>query len=205
MLQKDLFGYLSLSLTVLSSIPYIWTMLRGKTRPHVFSWIVWSLACAIIAAAQYSAQAGPGAWATWMSSLLAALTVALSLTQKADWSITRSDWIAFLGALAVIPLWYVTQSTLLAAVLATFIDSMAYYPTLRKSYHKPHQELIFLYVVANLKHIASIFAMAHYSVTTLVMPVVMLAMNGSLILILVWRRRVLAGPRRINGEFPSLP
>jgi hypothetical protein len=190
--DKNLLGYLSLILTALSTAPYIWSMFRGEVRPHVFSWIIWTLACAIISAAQYAGQAGPGAWSAGFSALIALLVVCLCFLQKADWSITRSDWIAFTGALTIIPLWYITASTLIAAVLATLIDTIAYYPTFRKSYYKPHQEMAFLYFVANLKHIASIFAMNQYSVTTLIMPVVMLAINMALIIMLAWRRRVLA-------------
>ena len=191
-LDKDLLGYIALFFTLLSHIPYIWSMMRGKTQPHVFSWIVWSLACLIVFAAQSSAQAGPGAWATATSALCSLLVVCLAFLQKADWSITRSDWLAFLTALAIIPIWYFTKNAMIAALLATLIDAVAYYPTFRKFYHKPHQEMISLYVIANLKHIASIFAMIQYSVTTLVMPVTMLLMNSILIIMLIWRRRVLA-------------
>ncbi len=191
MSAKDAFGALSVFLTVVSTAPYMWHMIKGEVRPHVFSWLIWSLACAIISAAQYAADAGAGAWSAGASTVLAFVVFLLSLRQKADWSITRSDWAAFLMALAVIPVWRVTHDPLWAAVLATAIDLLAYYPTFRKSWHKPHQEMAFLYFVANFKHLASIAAMRQYTVTGLVMPVSMLGINVALIAMLFWRRRIL--------------
>jgi len=191
LLDKTTLGFIALFLNVVSSIPYIWLMLRGEVRPHVFSWIIWCLACTIVFAAQYSANAGPGGWTTGMGALICLFVIFLCFLQRADWSIYRSDWVAFLGALAIIPIWYVTENALVAAILGTLIDSLAYYPTFRKSYRNPHQELISMYFIANLKHIASLFAMSSYSVTTLVMPVVMLIMNSALIGMLIWRRHVL--------------
>ncbi len=192
MLGKDAFGYLSLVFTVLSYSPYVWSMLRGKTCPHIFSWIIWALVSAIVSIAQFIAYAGPGAWAPGLTAAFSLGVIFLSFSQKADWSITRSDWVMFIGGLSIIPLWYITSSPLVAAILATLIDAIAYYPTFRKFYHKPHEEMIFMYVIANMKHVASIFAIVEYSVTTLVFPVCIFAMNISLIAMLAYRRRVIA-------------
>jgi len=192
MFDKQMMGALSVLLTVVSITPYIWNMFKGEVRPHLFSWLIWWVACAIIAAAQFVAGAGPGAWSAATSATLSLLVVLLALSQKSDWSITRSDWLAFIVALSIIPVWCLTHDALWASVLATLIDAFAYYPTFRKSWHKPYQEMAFLYFVANLKHIASIFAMSRYSLTALVMPVSMLGINMTLIAMLFWRRHVLA-------------
>jgi hypothetical protein len=52
MISKDIFGYLSLVFVVLSGVPYIWSILIGKTKPHVFTWLLWFLLSAVAAVAQ---------------------------------------------------------------------------------------------------------------------------------------------------------
>ena len=187
MLDKNLFGYLSLFFVVLSGAPYIWSVLKKKTRPHIFTWIIWGSVSAIAAAAQYAGNAGPGAWAAGMSAVFSLATALLALPYG-ERSITRSDWVAFIGGLSAILAWYCTADPLIATILATLIDAMAYYPTFRKSYAKPQEEMVFSYLISNVKHIASMFAMMEYSMTTLLYPTVLFSMNSALIIMLAWRR-----------------
>jgi len=90
--------------------------------------------------------------------------------------------------LSAIPLWYYTKNPLAAVIIATIIDVLAYYPTFRKSYLKPKEEMIFSYIVSNAKHIMSLFAMSGYSMTTVLYPVALFIMNGALIGMLALRR-----------------
>lgn len=46
-------------------------------------------------------------------------------------TLTRSDWISFVAALLVIPLWALTKNAALAAILISVIDGLGYYPTYR--------------------------------------------------------------------------
>lgn len=191
MIDKVLLGYISLLLTIISNGPYLRSVWRGVTKPHIFSLIVWAIVSAIASFAQYSANAGPGAWAAGLTALCCVAVILLSLRHKADWGHTRGDWAAFLGALAIIPLWYFTKNALIAALLATLIDALAYIPSFRKFWHRPHEDMIFLYVVANLKHIATVFAIVDYSLTTLVFPASILIMNSAMIGMLAYRRHKL--------------
>ncbi len=40
---KEILTILSIALIFVGYIPYIRDIFRGKTHPHVFSWIVWSI------------------------------------------------------------------------------------------------------------------------------------------------------------------
>jgi hypothetical protein len=188
MLDKNLMGYLSLAFVVLSGVPYVHSILKGRTKPHVFTHVIWGLLAAIACAAQYSGNAGPGAWAAGLSAAFSFGTAALSFSHG-EREITRSDWITFMAGLSAIPLWYFTANPLVAVILATSIDALGYYPTFRKSYKKPSEEMTLAYIISNLKHIASFFAMTEYSATTLLYPGVLFMMNSALIFMLTWRRK----------------
>ena len=191
LLDKEQFGYLSLAFVVIARAPYFWSVIKHKTKPHVFTWIIWGVTTSIAAAAQYAGNAGPGAWATGLTALTCFLIVLLSFRQG-TWQVTRSDWLFFMAALVALPLWWLTEAPLTAVVIVTFIDATAYGPTLRKAYVKPHEEMAWNFVVNNLKQATSIFAMSAYTITTLLFPSVLFLMNSLLIALLVWRRRTLA-------------
>jgi len=190
MFDKNVMGYLSLFFVVLAGVPYIYLTLTGKTKPHVFTRLIWGILAAIVSAAQYTENAGPGAWAAGLAALFT-LTTAILGFWYGEKNITRSDWISFIAGLCAAPLWYFTSNPLAAVVLVTLIYAAGYYPTFRKSYTKPKEEPIFSYFVNNMKHATSILAMTEYSVTTLLFPAVLLILNAGLIVMLVWRRRSL--------------
>ena len=143
----------------------------------------------IAAAARGAGHAGAGTWGSWANaaSCLSVTILALVWGEK---NITRSDVVAFLAALSAIPVWLATDNPLLAVIIVASIDVLGFYPTVRKSYIKPHEEMTFNYWVANGNHILSMLATTVYSLTTVLAPVVMFTANTAFIVMLLWRRRV---------------
>ena len=203
MLEKSLFGCISIFFTLLAGILYVRSVLNGKTKPHVFTWILWALLTAIAAVAQYLSNAGPGAWAAGVSSIFCVITAGLAFVYG-EREITRGDWITFLIGLSALPIWYFTSSPLLAVLLATTIDAMGYYPTLRKSCTKPHQEIAITYVISNIKYLTSILAMSEYSLTNLINPMVLFGMNGLLIGVIIAKRLQIRVTRSIRYGLPEV-
>jgi hypothetical protein len=103
---------------------------------------------------------------------------------------TKTDWLALLSGLSIIPLWYVTKNALWAVVLATLIDAFAYYPTFRKAWIKPYEEDFFLYASDDIKWIFALLAMSDHSTTTLLYPFFCMLANSSVAVMIVWRRRL---------------
>lgn len=200
MFDKAQLGYISLFFALMAGTPYIWSILKKETRPHIFSHVIWGLMSSIAAAAQYSADAGPGAWATAVNVVFNVLTVLLSFSYG-ERTITRGDWIAFILGLSAIPLWYVTANPLIAVVLVTLIDIFAYYPTFRKSYCKPESKAIPTYVIGDIRTILSILAITDYSVTTILYPATIVIMNSALVIMIEWRKYILRSlPVQVREE-----
>jgi hypothetical protein len=187
--SKIFFGLLSLVFVALSGVPYIISVLRGKTRPHIFTWLLWGILSLIAAVGQEAGSAGPGAWATALSAVFSLVTFALTFSHG-DTHITRLDLLALGVGLCGIPLWYVTSDPFWAVAIATLIDAAGYIPTFRKSQTKPHEEMIFSYVVSNIKHAAALAAISVYTATTTIYPAILFIMNSLLIAQLLWRRHV---------------
>jgi hypothetical protein len=190
MTLKDMFGLLSLILSVVSYVPYARSIFVASTKPHAFTWLVWGAVMAIAFIAQLSDRAGAGSWATGLSAAFC-LGIGVVALFRGEKQITRGDWIAFVVTLLAIPLWVVTSDPLWSVLLVTGIDAVAYYPTFRKSYAKPDEELAFKYVLTVIRYLFSLLALEHYTVVTSVYQLVSIVMEMAIVVMLLWRRAVL--------------
>ncbi len=188
MLDKNVLGIVSIILTLVGYTPYFLTTLKGQTKPHLFSWIIWGLISAISYFAQDSDNAGPGAWASGVSATGCFVIAALAV-RYGEKNIKRSDWFCLIATLAAIPLWAVTENALWAVLLITVIDAGGYYPTFRKSWSNPREENIIVYILDTIKYVFALFALSHYSVITTLSPLFIVLAEGSLVLLILWRRR----------------
>lgn len=188
MTDKELYGALSLVLSAIAYAPYIMALLRRRIRPHLFSWIVWSLITLIAFLAQISGNAGPGAWAAGFS-VICCVFIALCSFWLGEKKVTRFDWICFAFALFAIPLWRLTDDPRLSLILVLVIDSFAYAMTARKSWHDPYSENATVYLVDTIKYGLGILAIEHYALITLLFPVYIIVVEGGLGLLILARRR----------------
>ena len=189
-LSPEIWGGLSVALALFSLGPYFWATLKGTNKPHIFTWVIWTLLTAIAFLIQYLEGAGSGAWTGGVSTFLclAILIVALRFGEK---HITKSDWIVFLAALAAIPIWLITENPIAAAIWVTAIDSAGYIPTLRKVWAKPYEEMASTHAIAALKHVFVLLAVQNYVPATIIYSLGMVVMNSILVLTILFRRRLL--------------
>lgn len=193
MLSTDLkliIGSAAAVLGILSYYPYYRDIFRGTTKPHVFSWLVWGLLTGIAFFAQLTSGAGSGAWVTGSTAFLCLTIAALALV-RGERHITKTDWLCFGGALLGLLLWQLTDNPLLAVLLVTATDALAYIPTFRKSYLRPFEETLSTYIVSTIKFILGLIALNAYTPTTWLYPAALVLMNGAFVLMVIIRRQTL--------------
>lgn len=181
-------GALSIAMMVLSRAGYFADIFRGGTRPHAFSWFIWGTISSIGFAAQVAEGAGPGSWARGFGSATCFLLVGLSWF-RGEKNITRSDWVTLAVALSAVPLWIITETPFWSVLIVCAIDTIGYIPTVRKSWHKPHQEMALSYFLSSLGAGFSILAIVNYTPSTWLYPLVLLISNGGMGMFLLARRK----------------
>ncbi len=89
--------------SLLAAIPYARAICRRSVRPHLFTWLIWSVVTAIAVAGQLVAGAGPSAWCTAAIALTCFLTfVACLLLEISAEEIERSiDYVAEAEAMVI--------------------------------------------------------------------------------------------------------
>lgn len=156
--RYSFFALLASSLVIIGYIPYIRDIRAGKTKPHIFSWFVWTLMTGIYLFAQLSDGAGIGALTMGATSLMSLYIIIISLKQS-ERSIKPIDWLSFIISLTALISWILVRTPLYAVILIVIADITAFLPTIRKSYHEPYSETVATFAIAAIKHVINIFSL----------------------------------------------
>ena len=190
-MYKEWFSALAIILTFAIFVPYIRSILRGHTKPHVFSWTIWGLGTFIVFFAQLADDGGVGAWPIGISAGITCGIATLAYLKRGDTSITRADWVLFATALSTLPFWFFTNDPLWAVVILTVTDLVGFGPTLRRAYAHPFDERVSFFALGGARNALVIAALENYSLTTVLFPAAVGLACLIVALFLFYRRRLL--------------
>lgn len=192
--MKDIIGVLAVILTFVGYTPYILDTVKGKTKPHVYSWFIWAFVTFVVFALQLLGHAGIGAFVTLATGLLC-LTIFILGMKDGQKDITKFDTATFIISLIAIGIWIFAKQPVVSVFLITTINTLANLPTIRKSWNKPHSETLFTWELGAVRNFLGIIALANYSVLTWLYPVSSLVVNVVVSSLLIVRRKQLATTR----------
>ncbi len=195
---KEILSAVAIILTLVAFLPYIRSIIDGTTKPHVFSWVIWSSTTFIVFLAQLSDHGGAGAWPLGVSSVISMYVAILAYTKKSDITITRLDWFFLVVALGALPVWYFTSDPLLVVVILTTVDVLGFGPTFRKAYRRPFEEQLRFFAVMATREVFAVSALENYSLTTLLFPVLMSATTWIFITMVLYRRKHIINERQAD-------
>ena len=181
---------LGMGIAVARYAMYYRDIFRGITKPHPFTWFIWGLMNVIVWFAQTSSGAGAGAWVTGLVAL-ACLSISAVALFKGEKVITRLDWFCFFSALLGIVLWRITNEPLVAVILVTLTDAIAYVPTYRKSFYKPYEETASSYSLAALRSVFAVLSLDSFALVNWLFPASLILTDGGFVVYLLIRRRQL--------------
>jgi len=168
---KIILGTIAAVLALFSSYLYIRDIFRGNTKPHTYTWLIWAIVTVVAFLGQWVSGGGPGSWATGVAALVTIGTLILSLSGKyGTKDVTNFDKICLVLAILSILPWLLTKSVLWSVILATLIDLIAFFPTMRKTWNAPYSESLGSMYVDAVKHSLSIFSMGSYSLVNIIYP-----------------------------------
>lgn len=168
---KVTLGLIAAALALFSSYLYIRDIFRGNTKPHTYTWLIWSIVTTIAFLGQVVSGGGPGSWATGVAAVVTIFTLVLSLRgHYGTKDVTNFDKVCLVLAILSILPWLLTKNILWSVLLATFIDLIAFFPTMRKTWHAPRSESLGSMYADAVKHSLSMISMGTYSLVTLIYP-----------------------------------
>lgn len=115
-------------------------------------------------------------------------------------TITKSDWVSLIVALGAIPLWLITKQPLLSVIIISIIDLVAFWITIRKTYHLPYSENLAQNIMSTAKHILTMGAQQQFSWITLLYPASLAITTVGFTIMILIRRRQVAPPKHESTE-----
>lgn len=189
--EKEILAGIGILFMLTSYAIYIYSIYKGETRPHPFSWLIWGILTLIGYFAQISDGGGIGTIITLLSAIISFIIAGIGYVKRENIVISQSDKWAFTLSLLAIPLWLITDTPLWSVILITVIDGAGFYPTFRKSWHAPEQESCLSFALGGFKHVFTILALENYSIITALFPFSLVLTNFMLITMIYYRRRKL--------------
>ncbi|NTV44698.1 MAG: hypothetical protein HGA67_03310 [Candidatus Yonathbacteria bacterium] len=182
------YSILSMACVVAGSVPYVRDTLKGKTRPHAYSWFVWFLTMGIATVGAWYGEGGWGAVSMIVFTVIVGLNFILSL-RFGTRDITRGDTVTLAAALLAIAFWFVLDSPLWSVLLATAIDLIGYIPTIRKTWRDPSSETPSTWLFSVIGDMFALLALSAYNVLTVTYLAAIIMVNSIVFLVVVARRK----------------
>lgn len=191
---KNIAGICAGIFSLLGFVPYIITILQGKTSPNRASWSIWASLGIVLAVSNFDAGARETMWLL-IAYAVCQITIAILSLKYGEGGWNTFDRTCLLGALISIILWQMFDSPLIAITISIAIDSLGALPTIKKSYLNPETEDLFSWMMFWTAGTFNILALAQWSVELAAQPIYLFTFN-SLVVILLWLPKL----QKIKGK-----
>jgi hypothetical protein len=189
-------GVLAAVVGVVDTVPYVRGMLRGSTRPHRGTWLIWSVLGVTVC---FSQRSDGATWSLVMAATQAVLTTGIFVL-SIRWGVggvSSGDWAAIGVAVAGVVGWLVVQEPVVATACVVGADLVAAAMMVPKTYQDPGSETLTTFALAGLGGLLAAVAVGSPDVSLLLYPAYYCVVNVALALLIQRRRAVLAdGPLR---------
>ena len=180
-------GVLAALVGIADTIPYIRDTLRGSTRPHRGTWLIWSSLAVVV----YLSQHADGAsWSLLMVATQAVLTTLIFVLAirhgEGGVSVAERVMIGIAGG-GVIG-WIVAGEPLVATACVVAADLLGAAMMAPKTYRDPHSETLSTFALASVSGALATGAVGSADPALLLYPAYFCLVNG-VIAILIHRRR----------------
>ena len=183
------FGVLAGVVSIADTVPYIRDIVRGTTRPHRGTWLIWA-ALAVVACA--SQHADGASWSLVMAATQALLTAAVFVlaVRRGEGGLGRTDLVMLALAAAGVTGWLATDHPLVATSCVIWADLVAAAMMVPKTYRDPDSETLSSFALASTAGALAALSVGAPDAALLLYPVYFCVVNGAIALLIRWRRAV---------------
>jgi hypothetical protein len=175
---------------VMDTLPYIRDTLRGVTRPHRGTWLIWGVLGVVVC---FSQRADGASWSLVMTStqaVLTALTFLLAI-RLGEGGLSRAEMVMIAVALAGVSGWLLAAEPLVATACVVVADVIGVALMIPKTYRDPSSETLITFAFASLAGLLAAGAVAELDPSLLLYPAYYCVANAAIALLIVHRRAVI--------------
>ena len=180
-MTKEIFVIVASILALVGNIPYLFDIVKGRVKPHPYTWLVWTIVSCVVFFGQLSKGAGIGAIPTAVSEVFTIIIFFFSLKYGFKNPPKRDKYFLILDLFGLIP-WILTKDPTISIIIVVSIDLIAFLPTLHKTYCHPKSEAPLLYGTNVLRHGFALGALGSYNIATMLHSIAMIVTNAIMVI-----------------------
>lgn len=149
---KFVFGIMSSIIALVCFIPYIRDILKKQTKPHIYTWLIWSILQTIAVITQFKDGGGYGAWGLTVGVIFCFSIFLLSFKYGTK-DIKKFDIFCLIASFIIIGFYLISKNPLVTMILVTTVDFIGFLPTIRKGFNDPNTETTSTFALSAISNI----------------------------------------------------
>jgi hypothetical protein len=190
---KIVFTIISTAIGLIAFFPYLKDIFSLKTKPHIYTWLIWGITQGTAVVGIWS---GGGGWGNLnlITGTVLVIVVFLFSFKYGTKNITKGDTIILVAALLAVLVWWQLHQLLLATFMVSVVDLIGYIPSFRKSYKEPWSETLISWVAFVVSDVFALLALDHYNLLTTTYLTAIIIANTTLFFFCLLRRLYVSKP-----------
>lgn len=177
---------------IADTLPYVRDILRGSTRPHRGTWLIWGSLAIVVCLSQ---RADGASWSLVMAATQAVLTTLIFLLalRRGMGGLSARELVMIAIAAGGVVGWIAADEPIVATACVVAADVIGAAMMVPKTYRDPESETLVTFALASVAGALAAGAVGAYDVSLLLYPVYFCVVNGALAVLIHYRRAALRG------------
>ncbi len=175
-------GFVSGLFLITGYIPYIYEVIKGKTKPNRASWLIWALSTTIILFSVKETGTHEAIWVPIADAVGCSLIFILAIFRGVGgWS--KTDQVSFAICLTSLIILWITGNPLIALLMNLLIYVSGYISTIKKAVIDPKSESLFawsFFLIGVILNLATVIVGTDTGFAVWLYPIVLVATVGTL-------------------------
>jgi len=185
---KFIIAIIATLLVIIGYIPYFKDIFARKTKPHLYTWLIWAITQGTATVALLYGGGKFGGMSLIVGTILLLFVVILSFKYGTK-DIKISDKIILILALFAIVFWWQLDNPLIAVLIVSAINGVGFIPTIRKSFLNPWGETLSFWGIMIIVDFLALISNAEYNFLTVFYLFILLIGNMLVFSICFFRRK----------------
>jgi hypothetical protein len=165
------FVYLALALSLMGSLGYVRSTLRGDTTPNRISWSLWAFEGILSFIAEVQQHVGLASLMTLMLGCGPILVILASFkAHRGAWNLSAFDIACGVISLAGLAYWLMTKEVTVGLVSFVVADQVAALPTVRKAFLHPETEHSSAFIAGAVNCTITLLTLRHFTTAGVAFP-----------------------------------
>jgi hypothetical protein len=200
-------GVLAGVIAVADTIPYVRDTLRGTTRPHRGTWLIWGVLAIVVCLSQ---RADGASWSLIMAGTQAVVTslVFVLAIRRGEGGISPAELTMTMIAIGGVGGWIAADEPIVATACVVAADLIGTALMVPKTYRDPHSETLSTFAFASLGGAlaaGAVGAAGALDPALLLYPIYYCLVNGAISGLILHRRGILSRAAVSRAATRSLP